>query len=466
MEGFAQNVLQFHGNGKHRHNWINLKDTFRVHYQLVEQAAITKDEQTGQTLLLSCAHEISSTYRASLIVTLMLSYQMEHLSEESNDIFITEVSQFFDYITPQEAECASEEVAKLAHTVTRLAIENRCPAKVIPSLSRLSSTVSPSPICLSAIHADVLRACIAGNMHSYAHDFVSQAPILEISPKQCHLEATDFLNYFYYSGCVFIAVKDFKKALDCFNEVLAFPVDFLVPVCVDAYKKAMLVSLILKGKAFSLPSEAARIVKRMSNAVEGDTTDSFSVTLDPYRSIEKQFCANKLQSSTLQEELISITLATDSNTEVAEETLQALYSHRIRRISRTYISISLTKLTALVGGDFTPERIETKLIEMNKKELIFAKINNLTGIVVFHDLSEKYQDSMDLVLRMQNHLSDASALNDKLRSMQQEVLSSDMFLKKSIMAAVGKSKGGGMSISLGDGEGDMMDLLDAHDYEM
>lgn len=109
MEAFTQNVLRFHGNGKHRQNWINLKDTFRVHSQLIEQAAMTKNEQTGQTLLLSCAHEISSTYRASLIVTLMLSYQMEYLSEESNEIFISEVSQFFDYITPQEAECASEE---------------------------------------------------------------------------------------------------------------------------------------------------------------------------------------------------------------------------------------------------------------------------------------------------------------------------------------------------------------------
>ena len=90
-------------------------------------------------------------------------------------------------------------------------------------------------------------------MHSYAHDFITQAPILEINPKLCHLETTDFLDYFYYSGCVFIAVKDFKKALQCFNEVLLFPVDFLVPVCVDAYKKAMLVSLILDGKAYSLP---------------------------------------------------------------------------------------------------------------------------------------------------------------------------------------------------------------------
>ena len=109
MDAFTQSLLQYHGNGKHKQNWNYLNEIFQFNILLVEEAALQKNEETGVTVLLSYAHEISNSFRASLIVTLMLMYQMENLNEESYDVFISEVSNFFDYITPQEAECASEE---------------------------------------------------------------------------------------------------------------------------------------------------------------------------------------------------------------------------------------------------------------------------------------------------------------------------------------------------------------------
>lgn len=114
MDAFAQELLQFHGNGKHRQNWLSLKELFVRHSHLVEQAALDRHDSNG-TLLLAYAHEISSTFRASLIVTLMLMYQMEFLADETHNLFIFEVRQFFEYITPQEAECASEECKRKKH---------------------------------------------------------------------------------------------------------------------------------------------------------------------------------------------------------------------------------------------------------------------------------------------------------------------------------------------------------------
>ena len=109
MDAFVQELLQFHGNGKHHYNWLHLKDTFSRNSHLVELAAMDKNAETGRTTLLAYAHEVSSTLHASLIVTLMLMYQMESLTEENYNVFMFEVRQFFDYITPQEAECASQE---------------------------------------------------------------------------------------------------------------------------------------------------------------------------------------------------------------------------------------------------------------------------------------------------------------------------------------------------------------------
>ena len=88
-------------------------------------------------------------------------------------------------------------------------------------------------------------------MYSFAHDFISDTTILEINPKLCYLDASDYLKYFYYSGIVYISVKNFKKALACFDEVLSFPADVLSSICVDAYKKALLVSLIRSGSSYN-----------------------------------------------------------------------------------------------------------------------------------------------------------------------------------------------------------------------
>lgn len=446
MNEFIQELLQFHGNGKHKSNWANLKESFRRNRWLVEKYALEMNDQMGSTLL-HAAHNISSSLCASLIVTLMLTYQMEFLCENKNDLFVSEVLQIFDYITPQEAECASQELALLAHTVTRLACEGKCPAKVIPSLSRLSSTVSPSPTCLTAIHADILQACISGKMYSFAHDFISDTSILEINPKKSFLETSDFLKYFYYSGIVFIAVKDFKRALESFDEVLSFPADKLSAVCIDAYKRAVLVSLIQNGKVYSIPSNASRVVKKLgvSTTGAGDFAD-IGIPLKPYRLIEKQFTADgNLPPMLLSDEHISATVAMDGNTGLMKQVLEAFVVHRIKRISESYMSISLTKLAVLVSGDrYTPEDIEKKLIKMNNKGLTIAKINNSTGVVTFFDLSSKFQDSPQFALNMQAQLTEAGVLSDYLRSMHRDVLTCDKYLKKNLVAVLGKSEGAGM----------------------
>ena len=109
MDEFVQDLLHYHGNGKHKYNWLRLRDHFARNCPIVEAAALQINHETGATMLLAYASHVSSTLRASLIVTLMLVYQMEFLSDDSHEFFMSEVLHFFDYITPQEAECASEE---------------------------------------------------------------------------------------------------------------------------------------------------------------------------------------------------------------------------------------------------------------------------------------------------------------------------------------------------------------------
>ena len=77
---------------------------------------------------------------------------------------------------------------------------------------------------LTAAHADLTKLCLK------AQCFGPVLPILDIDmTKICteeeHLDALHLLLYFYYGGCVYLAVKEYEKALYFFevcvkNEIL------------------------------------------------------------------------------------------------------------------------------------------------------------------------------------------------------------------------------------------------------
>mgnify|MGYP003385527917 CR=1 FL=1 len=165
-------------------------------------------------------------------------------------------------------------------------------------------------------------------------------------------------------------------------------------------------------------------------------------------------------------ELLLSTLAADGNTGLAKQALEAMYTHRIEKISKAYMSVSLDKLTTLVNGGYTSDTMQKKLIQMNIQGTILAKINDVSGLVTFYDLSTKFVDSVAYLSSMRSQLTEAAMLSTKLRNLHGEVLSSDRFLKKSVAAVVGKGEGvggGAAGISLVDHDVDMMDDHDHYD---
>lgn len=62
------------------------------------------------------------------------------------------------------------------------------------------------------------------------------------------LNSKHFLLYYYYGGMIYTALKRYEQALYCLEVVITTPAYAVSHVMLEAYKKYILVSLILYGK--------------------------------------------------------------------------------------------------------------------------------------------------------------------------------------------------------------------------
>ncbi len=155
-------------------------------------------------------------------------------------------------------------------------------------------------------------------------------------------------------------------------------------------------------------------------------------------------------------------LSRDLNHGLAKQALTALTRHRIRRLTKTYVTMSLEQIAAAVGAA-DAQVVEGLLVSMARAREITAQIDVTTGMVHFGDAPSAEGKRSNEQL---NHLLEASIdqtmlLSDRLRELQRTVLTSSSFILKSIPGAQRNEGGGrGGSVMHGGmggwgGEGDM-----------
>lgn len=61
-------------------------------------------------------------------------------------------------------------------------------------------------------------------------------------------DTKSFLLYYYYGGMIYTAVKNFERALYFYEIVITTPAMTVSHIMLEAYKKYILVSLLINGK--------------------------------------------------------------------------------------------------------------------------------------------------------------------------------------------------------------------------
>ncbi|KAK8333160.1 hypothetical protein V6Z12_A10G184500 [Gossypium hirsutum] len=138
---------------------------------------------------------------------------------------------------------------------------------------------------LTALHPEFLLLCLLAKSYKTGHSILEE-DIFEVD------QPNDLFLYCYYGGMICIGQKHFQKALELLHNVVTAPMFAVNAIAVEAYKKYILVSLILHGQfSTSLPKYSSSAAQRNLR----------SLCQDNNLGLVKQDIANTVQLSSVRE---------------------------------------------------------------------------------------------------------------------------------------------------------------------
>lgn len=160
-------------------------------------------------------------------------------------------------------------VADLCHMVTACFVEQKQAMRGISLLYKAIRKIQLFDSQLTSVHADLCQLCLLAKCFKPALEIldiditaISQEVRIQLSfeaiqllmfvfvLKGGQLDAKYFLLYYYYGGMIYLAVRNLERALYCFEVAVTTPALAVSHIMLEAYKKYILVSLLLTGKVY------------------------------------------------------------------------------------------------------------------------------------------------------------------------------------------------------------------------
>lgn len=249
---------------------------------------------------------------------------------------------------------------------------------VIPRLDDTSST-------LTSTHRTFLRICLLAHAYSQAIDILER-PIYhvplsqndpQISANLCSasqpgwkylstatgltqpVTSRTFMEYYLLGGLCYMAIGQYREALFFFEIVVSTPT---VPnvaslIMIEAYKKWLLVGLLLDGVARTAPKTASSSAMRYIRAIAR-----------PYECVAEAFKANDIERLREEIEAGVGVWQEDGNYGLMGEVFQTYRKYSIRRIGKTFEALPIADIAARTSPypdniDETKAYIETMILK-------------------------------------------------------------------------------------------------------
>lgn len=158
----------------------------------------------------------------------------------------------------------------------------------------------------------------------------------------------DVLEYFVLCGTIHIARHDWEKALDILESAVTYPArdGAVSKIMVEAYKKWVVVHIILHGTAGKLPST--------TNASVAKTLHTLAT---PYETVAKLFESSSALRLYREVSFGAQIWKEDRNSGLMEFLLAAYQKFQIRHLARVYRSISISEVTKLTVSAETGQNL-------------------------------------------------------------------------------------------------------------
>lgn len=172
------------------------------------------------------------------------------------------------------------------------------------------------------------------------------------------LKPSEILEYFIFSGSIFIALRQWEKAVQALEDAICFPCrdNATSKIMVEAYKKWILACLLWKGKVDKLPA-----------IISVHTTKAFHAIAKPYESMADLFKTASATRLRQEAEAGRDIWKADCNTHLILEVLAAYQKHQIRGLANIYTTLSISEVTkktfsAETGNNLSSDLETEKLV--------------------------------------------------------------------------------------------------------
>lgn len=239
-------------------------------------------------------------------------------------------------------------------TLVHLALESRVYDTVLPVLDKYilyfpctSNISEPKHLCATDLSPNVYITPSSGLTGKLSYQQV--------------------LEYFLYSGMVYMALGRWESALESLESAITYPVkdsSMASKIMVEAYKKWVLVGVLLHGKPLLLPK-----------ATSNTAAKTFKILAKPYDTVAQMFETATASRLKAEVDFGRSIWQNDCNTGLLLHVLAAYQKFQIRNLSKVYTKIMIPEILNQTQSAETGSRLPS---QQAVEQLVQSMINDGT----------------------------------------------------------------------------------------
>uniref|UniRef100_A0A3Q4HC67 COP9 signalosome complex subunit 3 n=1 Tax=Neolamprologus brichardi TaxID=32507 RepID=A0A3Q4HC67_NEOBR len=335
-----------------------------------------------------------------VLAVLFVKFSMPNIPDF--ETLFSQVQLFISTCNGEHIRYATDTFAGLCHQLTNALVERKQPLRGVVVLKQAIDKMQMNTNQLTSVHADLCQLCLLAKCFKPALPFL-EVDMMDICKENGAYDAKHFLCYYYYGGMIYTGLKNFERALYFYEQAITTPAMAVSHIMLEAYKKYILVSLILHGKVQQLPKYTSQIVGRFIKVRIGH---------------DNQNERKRSQNMGVPRQMLT-----------SDNWLSDIGFSSVRT-PQTFLTLSLQDMASRVQLS-GPQEAEKYVLHMIEDGEIYASINQKDGMVCFHDNPEKYNNPA-MLHKIDQEMLKCIQLDEKLKSMDQEITVNPQFVQKSM----------------------------------
>jgi len=339
-------------------------------------------------------------------------------TNKSIENYINQVTHFLANYTTEQVRLAPNLFNTVINHYSELLHQSGQPIKGISGLKRSLAALSDSPLhVLSPAHTNFLQLVILSKCYHIALPII-ESNITSINPEQSGIAIQHILCYYYYSGIIFTALKKYKSAIESFKFVFTAPASALSAIAIEAYKKYVLVNLIVSGNSGSFPRFTPPIVQR-----------NIKTHCKAYTDLSVSFSSNNINEIRQKAIPHAETFQKDKNWGLVKLAIKSIYRRNIKKLTQTFMTLSIASIAEKV--DLTPVKAESFVLKMIEDGEIFASINQKDGMVSFYESPENFSGT-NVFSELDSSIKKVVKIDNTVKNIEEKLTLSQAFLKRMV----------------------------------